>query len=292
MCGSPPLHRPYRWLRPPAQHLLRPGQCAETIWRGHEAESARRRTDHRSSRRVLGGTGAMSSAMGGWFRHGCRPKLGTLVTRDGSLNFTLFHALALMAPVAVLRTSYRRPPPRSLRAGSGSHALVSSVSPSPPPPPSDDRGLLNGDRFPVCVCQLHFRQRPATGIGVVPDVETPWTRVALFSDLAGRGCLVDPPFQEDLLRQAGFISERTSLCLEENTLMRLKVIPDLLCLAVIFAIVRCAAVRKPDLPTADTVLNGTSRRRRRPVGVVPKNPILDFWYDRTPGSQHQGNAQN
>jgi carboxyl-terminal processing protease len=131
-----------------------------------------------------GGMGAMSFAMGGWLVSERGLKLGTLVTRDGSLNFTLFpRPRPFTAPVAVLVDELSMSTSEILAGGLRDlkRARVFGVRTPGAALPSTIEVLPNGDRFQYAFANyISANGQPLEGIGVVPDVETPWTRVALF----------------------------------------------------------------------------------------------------------------
>ena len=131
-----------------------------------------------------GGIGAMSFAMGGWLVNERGLKLGTLVTRDGSLNFTLFpRPRPFKAPVAVLVDELSMSTSEILAGGLRDlkRARVFGVRTPGAALPSTIEVLPNGDRFQYAFANyISANGQPLEGIGVVPDVETPWTREALF----------------------------------------------------------------------------------------------------------------
>jgi carboxyl-terminal processing protease len=131
-----------------------------------------------------GGIGAMSFAMGGWLVSERGLKLGTLVTRDGSLNFTLFpRPRPFKAPVAVLVDELSMSTSEILAGGLRDlkRARVFGVRTPGAALPSTIEVLPNGDRFQYAFANyISANGQALEGIGVVPDVETPWTRVALL----------------------------------------------------------------------------------------------------------------
>jgi carboxyl-terminal processing protease len=131
-----------------------------------------------------GGIGAMSFAMGGWLVSERGLKLGTLVTRDGSLNFTLFpRPRPFKAPVAVLVDELSMSTSEILAGGLKDlkRARVFGVRTPGAALPSTVEVLPNGDRFQYAFANyISANGQPLEGIGVVPDVETPWTRAALL----------------------------------------------------------------------------------------------------------------
>lgn len=131
-----------------------------------------------------GGIGAMSFAMGGWLVSERGLKLGTLVTRDGSLNFTLFpRPRPFTAPVAVLVDELSMSTSEILAGGLKDlkRARVFGVRTPGAALPSTIEVLPNGDRFQYAFANyISANGQPLEGVGVVPDAETPWTRAALL----------------------------------------------------------------------------------------------------------------
>jgi len=131
-----------------------------------------------------GGIGAMSFAIGGWLVSERGLKLGTLVTRDSSVNFALQpRRRPFKGLVAVLVDELSMSTSEILAGGLkdlkrarvfGARTLGAAL-------PSMIVVLPNGDRFQYAFANyISTGGKPLEGAGVVPDVETPLTRALLL----------------------------------------------------------------------------------------------------------------
>ena len=139
-----------------------------------------------------GGMGAMSFAIGGWLVSERGSKLGTLITRDGSLNFTLQpRRRPYEGPVAVLVDELSMSTSEILAGGLKDlkRAKVFGTKTPGAALPSTVVELPNGDLFQYAFANyISTGGKPLEGVGVVPDVEVPLTRGAL---LLGRDPALD-----------------------------------------------------------------------------------------------------
>ena len=143
-----------------------------------------------------GGIGAMSMAMGGWLVSQPGLKLGTLKTREASLNFSLQpRRRSYKAPVAVLVDELSMSTSEILAGGLRDlkrARIFGTKSPGAALPSTIER-LPNGDRFQYAFANyISIGGKPLEGVGVVPDVNTPITRAAL---LEGRDPAVESAVQ-------------------------------------------------------------------------------------------------
>ncbi len=131
-----------------------------------------------------GGIGAMSFAMAGWLVSEPGLKLGTMITRVGSLNFTLQpRRQPFKAPVAVLVDELSMSTSEILAGGLKDlkRARVFGARTPGAALPSTVEVLPNGDRFQYAFANyVSTGGKPLEGAGVVPDVETPLTRALLL----------------------------------------------------------------------------------------------------------------
>jgi carboxyl-terminal processing protease len=139
-----------------------------------------------------GGIGAMSMGMGGFFIEKPNQKLGTMITRAGSLHFVLNPRNgAFKGPVAVLVDELSMSTSEIFAGGLKDlqRAKVFGVRTPGAALPSRVDILPNGDRFQYAFANyIAVGGKPLEGIGVVPDVEAPLTRAAL---LEGRDPALD-----------------------------------------------------------------------------------------------------
>ncbi len=130
-----------------------------------------------------GGIGAMSFAIGGWLVSERGLKLGTMITRDGSLKFTIQpRQRPFLAPVAVLVDELSMSTSEILAGGLKDlkRARVFGTKTLGAVLPSIVVGLPNGDRFQYAFANyISTGGKVLEGVGVVPDVETPLTRSLL-----------------------------------------------------------------------------------------------------------------
>ncbi|MFI5461231.1 MAG: S41 family peptidase [Isosphaerales bacterium] len=131
-----------------------------------------------------GGLGAMSFAMGGWLVSEPGLKLGTMSTRDSSVNFMLLpRRRPFKGPVAVLVDELSMSTSEILAGGLKDlkRARVFGVRTPGAALPSTIEVLPNGDRFQYAFANyVSAGGKPLEGSGVVPDVETPLTRALLL----------------------------------------------------------------------------------------------------------------
>ena len=139
-----------------------------------------------------GGMGLMSFAMANWFVTKPGLKLGTLITRAGSLNFSLQpRPRPYTKPVAVLVDEMSMSTSEIMAGGMQDLKLARIFGTKTPGAalPSMVERLPNGDCFQFAMANyISTGGKPLEGIGVVPDVETPLTRAAL---LEGRDPALD-----------------------------------------------------------------------------------------------------
>jgi carboxyl-terminal processing protease len=143
-----------------------------------------------------GGMGAMSFAIGGWLVDKEGLKLGTLITRDGSLNFTLQpRRRPFTGPVAVLVDELSMSTAEILAGGLRDlkRAKIFGTKTPGAALPSTVVVLPNGDLFQYAFANyISSGGKPLEAIGIVPDVDAPLSRAAL---LAGKDPAVDAAVQ-------------------------------------------------------------------------------------------------
>jgi carboxyl-terminal processing protease len=131
-----------------------------------------------------GGIGAMSWAMAGYLVSEPGLKLGTMITRAGSLNFTVQpRRRPFKAPVAVLVDELSMSTSEILAGGLKDlkRARVFGTRTPGAALPSTVEVLPNGDRFQYAFANyVSVGGKPLEGAGVVPDVETPLSRSHLL----------------------------------------------------------------------------------------------------------------
>ena len=131
-----------------------------------------------------GGIGLMSYAIANWFLTKSGQKLGTLVTRSGTINFPLNPRVhPYEKPVAVLVDEMSMSTSEILAGGLKDLKLARIFGVKTPGAalPSMVEMLPNGDRFQFAVANyISAGSKPLEGVGVVPDVETPLSRAALL----------------------------------------------------------------------------------------------------------------
>jgi carboxyl-terminal processing protease len=131
-----------------------------------------------------GGIGAMSFAMVGWLVSEPGLKLGTMITRVGSLNFSIQpRRQPFKAPVAVLVDELSMSTSEIFAGGLKDlkRARVFGTKTPGAALPSTVEVLPNGDRFQYAFANyVSTGGKPLEGAGVVPDVETPLTRALLL----------------------------------------------------------------------------------------------------------------
>jgi carboxyl-terminal processing protease len=131
-----------------------------------------------------GGIGAMAFAMGGYLVSEPGLKLGTMITRVGSLNFTIQpRPQPFKAPVAVLVDGLSMSTSEILAGGLKDlkRARIFGTRTPGAALPSTVEVLPNGDRFQYAFANyISTGGKPLEGAGVVPDVETPLTRSLLL----------------------------------------------------------------------------------------------------------------
>jgi carboxyl-terminal processing protease len=131
-----------------------------------------------------GGLAAMSFAIGGWLMSEPGRKLGTMITRDASVNFAIQpRRRPFDGPVAVLVDELSMSTSEILAGGLkdlkrarifGTKTLGAAL-------PSMVEVLPNGDRFQYAIANyISIGGKPLEGAGVVPDVETPLSRARLL----------------------------------------------------------------------------------------------------------------
>jgi carboxyl-terminal processing protease len=131
-----------------------------------------------------GGIGAMAFAMSGFLVSEPGQKLGTMITRVGSLNFTIQpRRRPFKGPVAVLVDELSMSTSEILAGGLKDlkRARVFGTKTPGAALPSTVERLPNGDRFQYAFANyVSVGGKPLEGAGVVPDVETPLTRDLLL----------------------------------------------------------------------------------------------------------------
>ncbi len=139
-----------------------------------------------------GGIGAMAMGMGGWLVSDADRKLGTMITRAGSLHFTLNpRPQPFTKPVAVIVDELSMSTSEILAGGLKDikRARIFGVRTPGAALPSRVDVLPNGDGFQYAFANyISAGGKPLEGNGVEPDVEAPLTRAAL---LEGRDPAVD-----------------------------------------------------------------------------------------------------
>ena len=139
-----------------------------------------------------GGIGAMSFAMAGWLVNEPGLKLGTMITRDGSLNFAIQpRRRPFKAPVAVLVDELSMSTSEVFAGGLKDlkRARVFGTRTPGAALPSMIVVLPNGDRFQYAFANyISTGGKALEGEGIAPDEETPLTRDLL---LAGRDPAVE-----------------------------------------------------------------------------------------------------
>jgi carboxyl-terminal processing protease len=139
-----------------------------------------------------GGIALMSMGMGGWFVNEPDLKLGTMITRDGSLHFVLNPRPGrYKGPVAVLVDEMSMSTSEIFAGGLKDlkRARIFGVKTPGAALPSRVDVLPNGDRFQYAFANyISSGGKPLEGFGVVPDTLAPLTRAAL---LAGHDPAID-----------------------------------------------------------------------------------------------------
>jgi carboxyl-terminal processing protease len=131
-----------------------------------------------------GGIGAMAMGIGGWLVSDADRKLGTMITRAGSLHFSLNpRPEPFTKPVAVIVDELSMSTSEILAGGLKDikRARVFGVRTPGAALPSRVDVLPNGDGFQYAFANyISAGGKPLEGNGVEPDVETPLTRAALL----------------------------------------------------------------------------------------------------------------
>ncbi len=131
-----------------------------------------------------GGIGAMAMGMGGWLVKDSDRKLGTMITRAGSLNFSLNpRPEPFTKPVAVIVDELSMSTSEILAGGLKDigRARIFGVRTPGAALPSRVDVLPNGDGFQYAFANyISAGGKPLEGNGVEPDVEAPLTRAALL----------------------------------------------------------------------------------------------------------------
>ena len=131
-----------------------------------------------------GGIGAMAFAMSGFLVSEPGLKLGTMITRVGSLNFIIQpRRRPFSGPVAVLVDELSMSTSEIFAGGLKDlkRARVFGTRTPGAALPSTVEVLPNGDRFQYAFANyVSVGGKPLEGAGVVPDVETPLTRDLLI----------------------------------------------------------------------------------------------------------------
>jgi carboxyl-terminal processing protease len=131
-----------------------------------------------------GGMGIMSFAMGGWLVAKSNLKLGTMISRSGSVHFALFpRPHPYEKPVAILVDELSMSTAEILAGGLKDlgRARVFGTKTPGAALPSIITLLPNGDRFQYVIANyISAGGKPLEGEGVTPDVETPLTRATLL----------------------------------------------------------------------------------------------------------------
>ena len=134
----------------------------------------------------------MAFAMSGFLVSEPGQKLGTMITRVGSLNFTIQpRRRPFKGPVAVLVDELSMSTSEILAGGLRDlkRARVFGTKTPGAALPSTVERLPNGDRFQYAFANyVSVGGKPLEGAGVVPDVETPLSRDRL---LEGRDQALD-----------------------------------------------------------------------------------------------------
>jgi carboxyl-terminal processing protease len=134
----------------------------------------------------------MSFAFANWFVTKPGLKLGTMITRAGSMNFPLNpRPRPYGKPVAVLVDEMSMSTSEILAGGLRDLKLARVFGTKTPGAalPSMVEVLPNGDLFQFAVANyISAGGKPLEGVGVVPDVDVPVTRAAL---LEGRDPAID-----------------------------------------------------------------------------------------------------
>lgn len=131
-----------------------------------------------------GGIGAMSMGLGGWFITESNQKLGTMITRDGSLYFSLTPRPGpFTGPLAVIVDELSMSTSEILAGGLKDlkRATIFGTKTPGAALPSRIDILPNGDLFQYAFANyIAVGGKPLEGLGVVPDIEAPPTRAALL----------------------------------------------------------------------------------------------------------------
>ena len=139
-----------------------------------------------------GGMGMMSFAIANWFVTEPGLKLGTLITRDGKMNFPVNPRVhPYQKPVAVLVDEMSMSTSEILAGGLRDlkRARIFGTKTPGAALPSIVEVLPNGDFFQFAIANyISTGGKPLEGVGVAPDVEAPVTRPAL---LEGRDLAVE-----------------------------------------------------------------------------------------------------
>jgi carboxyl-terminal processing protease len=142
-----------------------------------------------------GGLGIMAMSFAGWFMDKAGLRLGSLTTRDTTLNFVIFpRQQAFTGRLAILVDGSSASTSEILAGGLKDlgRARIFGTRSAAAALPSVFEILPNGDTFQYAVANyISEGGKPLEGIGVIPDVDTPLTREAL---LAGH----DPAFDAAL----------------------------------------------------------------------------------------------
>ncbi len=133
-----------------------------------------------------GGIGAMAMGLGGWLVTEGDRKLGTMITRAGSIHFTLNpRPEPFTRPVAVLVDELSMSTSEIFAGGLKDlgRAKIFGVRTPGAALPSRVDILPNGDGFQYAFANyISTGGKPLEGNGVVPDVEAPLSRAALLED--------------------------------------------------------------------------------------------------------------
>lgn len=131
-----------------------------------------------------GGIGAMAMGIGGWFVSTPNLRLGTMSTRDASINFVLNPRPGGYAgPLAILVDEASASTSEILAGGLKDlgRARVFGVTSAGAALPSVISRLPSGDRFQYAFANyLSVGGKPLEGVGVVPDQVVPLSRDALL----------------------------------------------------------------------------------------------------------------
>jgi carboxyl-terminal processing protease len=139
-----------------------------------------------------GGIGGLAMGIGGWFTTSPNTKLGTMITRSGTLNFVLNPRVhAYQGPVAILVDCLSGSTSEILAGGMkdlGRARVFGQRSAGAALPSVFDK-LPNGDRFQYAIANyISAGGKPLEGNGVEPDEEVTLDRASL---LAGRDPVLD-----------------------------------------------------------------------------------------------------